>query len=225
MSTSNRRKFMKFSIGTTGALLSLGPLSKALASTCDITPPQTPGPFYPGEDQFSSEKDLTRVPGSNKRAEGQVVYVKGKVVDQQCRPIKDANVEIWQACATGRYNNPRDTNPAPLDPNFLYWAEAYTNEKGEYLFKTIIPGEYPASSHWVRPPHIHFKVARLGYNELVTQMYFKDHHLNSKDLILNDIPSSKRKNVIIDFQPSPQGYEPGSLLGTFDLTIIPVRGS
>ena len=36
----------------------------------------------------------------------------------------------------------------------------------------------------MRPPHIHFKVSKRGYIELITQMYFPGHHLNEKDLLL-----------------------------------------
>ncbi len=225
MKTPNRRTFFKLGLGTAGALITAGPVSRALASACGITPPQTPGPFYPGGDKFNLDTDLTWIPGHSQRALGQVIYVKGIVVDEQCRPVKDANVEIWQACASGKYNNPRDPNTAPLDPNFRYWAETYTNEDGEYAFKSILPGEYPADTNWVRPAHIHFKITRLGYRELVTQMYFSGNPLNEKDLILRNIPASERESVIVDFQPSPEGFEPGSLTGNFDITIQSVRNT
>ncbi|GIS84434.1 MAG: hypothetical protein CM1200mP16_07340 [Nitrospina sp.] len=52
-------------------------------------------------------------------------------------PVEGALVEIWQACSTGKYNHPSDSNKARLDPNFQYWGKAVTNEKGLYAFKTI----------------------------------------------------------------------------------------
>jgi protocatechuate 3,4-dioxygenase, beta subunit len=140
-----------------------------------------------------------------------------------CAPIANANVEIWQACESGRYNNPRDPNPAPLDPNFQYWGETYTSEEGEYIFKTIIPGEYPAAEGWVRPPHIHFRVAKLGYNDLVTQMYFKGNPLNDDDRIIKAIPQAERASVIVEFAPSGPQFEPSSLTGVFDISLVPVR--
>lgn len=220
---SQRRQFLKLGAGVAGVLTLSSPLSKAFAQSCGLTPKQTAGPFYPGESEFTSDNDLTQIPGNNKRAEGQVVYVRGKVVDQNCRPVKGANVEIWQACASGKYNNPKDPNPAPIDPNFRYWAEAFTNENGEYIFKTIIPGAYPAAEDWVRPPHIHFRISAMGYRELITQMYFKGYKLNDKDAILLDIPAGERDSVIVDFQPSSGQMEPGSLTGNFDITIRSVR--
>jgi protocatechuate 3,4-dioxygenase beta subunit len=222
-SENHRRNFLKTGAGAVGAALLLNPLQKAVGAACQVTPEQTSGPFYPGESVFQAEHDLTRVPGGPKRAEGQVVYIKGRVLESEfCSPLENANVEIWQACASGKYNNPKDPNPAPIDPNFRYWAECYTNVQGEYLFKTIIPGAYPASSSWTRPPHIHFKISCLGYRELVTQMYFKGNSLNGSDRILQQMSSQERASVIVDFQPASNDLEPGALMGEFDITLKPV---
>lgn len=224
MKKTERRTFMKYGLGIAGATLAGSQASKSMAMVCGKTPAQTAGPFYPGDDRFSLDTDLTWIPGHEQRAFGQIIYVKGRVVDSSCRPLDNVNVEIWQAAASGKYNNPRDPNPAPLDPNFRYWAETYTNEDGEYLFKTILPGEYPANRDWIRPPHIHFRVSALGYKELITQMYFAGNPLNDRDLILRGIPESERMKAIVDFLPATEVSEPGSLIGQFDITIEPVRG-
>jgi protocatechuate 3,4-dioxygenase beta subunit len=220
----DRRNFLRASLtASAGALAVTGFLPKAIAATCGLTPPQTPGPFYPGEKNFHPENDLTTLPGAPKRALGQVVYVKGRVIDAFCRPVSGANVEIWQACASGRYNNTKDPNTAPLDPNFRYWGEANTDASGHYMFKTIIPGAYPADTNWMRPPHIHFKVSKLGFKELVTQMYFAGNSLNEKDLILDEIPRADWERVIVAFEPSEAGLEPGSLTGNFEISLKSVR--
>ena len=219
---TNRRKFLKIGVGTTGALLLASRTSKAFAAACGLTPAQTSGPFYPGEQVFQNDQDLTRIAGKSASALGQIVYIKGRVVDSACNPVAGAAVEIWQACASGRYNNETDTNPAALDPNFKYWGETFTNSAGEYQFKTIEPGAYPADTNWIRPPHVHFKVSRLGYKELVTQLYFKGNPLNDQDLILKDVPAGQRDSVIIEFRTSPE-IEANALLGTFDITLQGVR--
>ncbi len=177
--SKSRRKFLSLGAKSLGMLTVAAPIANAFVETCRVTPAQTAGPFYPGEREFKVDQDLTQIP-NRPRAQGKIVYIKGRVLDADCKPVVNANVEIWQACASGKYNNPKDPNPAPLDPNFKYWSEAYTNEAGEYLFKTIIPGAYPADNDWDRPPHIHFKISKLGYRDLVTQMYFKGHALNLK---------------------------------------------
>jgi protocatechuate 3,4-dioxygenase beta subunit len=218
---TGRRSFLTNSLAAiAGATL----MNKSSAAACPVlTPAQTSGPFYPGESKFGKDIDLTRIPGSSVRAKGEIIYVKGRVVDHLCRPVVNANVEIWQACASGRYNSAKDPNTAPLDPHFRYWAETFTNENGEYLFKTIVPGVYPADEKWDRPPHIHFRVAKKGYKELITQMYFKNHPLNDIDLILKDIPGEQRETVIVDFVDSLPGLEEGTKTGFFEIVLTPVR--
>jgi protocatechuate 3,4-dioxygenase beta subunit len=220
---SERRSFLKWGIGSASGLVLLPAAARAWAGACVRTPAQTSGPFYPGDDKFTLDTDLTRIPGKPGRAQGQVVWVKGQVLDSQCRPIAGANVELWQASASGRYQHARDPNPAPLDPNFRYWAETFTDQNGSYAFKTIIPGAYPASADWTRPPHLHFRISALGYKELVTQMYFKGEALNEGDLVLRAIPQIERESVIVEFRPVGPEHEMGELEGEFKITLQSVR--
>jgi len=223
-----RRKFLRGGALLAGlSFVSFRPI-RAIASACGWTPPQTEGPFYPGESQFQNQNDLTRVAGAPAVAKGQIIVITGIVRDAQCRPIPNANVEIWQACVTGKYNHPNDPNTAPLDPNFRYWGETFTDAQGRYWFKTIVPGAYPAGDGWIRPPHVHYKVSALGFHELTTQMYFKGNALNAKDLILQKIPAGQRESVIVDFKPSAQLGLSRQLgqktpVGQFDITLHSVR--
>ena len=118
-----------------------------LGSAIGPTPPETEGPFYPEtsiEKQLFNDTDLIRKMGDHEAAKGQPTRVFGKVQDQSGRPIKGAIVEVWQACASGRYNHARDNNnPSLLDNNFQFWGRSITAGDGKYSFKTIIPGKYP----------------------------------------------------------------------------------
>ena len=69
----------------------------------------------------------------------------------------------------------------------------------------------------------YFKVTKLGFKELVTQMYFRREALNDADLILQDLTTLERESVIVDFTPSPEGMEPGSQMGFFEISLPPVR--
>ena len=191
---------------------------------CGSTAPQTAGPYYPTRDGVEEDPDLTRIEGRPGRAAGDVIYVRGRVLDGECRPIAGALVEIWQANTHGRYDHEKDAgNPRPLDPNFQSWGEMVTDAEGRFRFKTIKPGAYPADdSGWVRPPHIHFRISRRGYHELVTQMYFEGETLNGPDRILQALPADDRKRVTVAFQPSPPELEAGSRFGEFDITLRPV---
>ncbi len=198
----NRRNALKYGLlgaGLTAATQALGQSREM----CGLTPAQTSGPFYPVKDQPDKDTDLTTVRGQTGTARGDVIFIQGIVTDQNCNPVPGALVEIWQACITGKYNHPNDPNPAPLDPNFQYWGRAVTDNSGRYLFKTIIPGAYPADTGWTRPPHVHYKVQKIGYTELTTQLYFEGHTLNKQDRILMALPESERKKVVIPIIPSP----------------------
>jgi protocatechuate 3,4-dioxygenase beta subunit len=160
------------------------------------TPAQTAGPFYPVRPQQDKDLDLTRIEGRAHWAKGEVIEVQGRVLDEDGSAITDALVEIWQANTFGRYRHERDPNPAPLDPDFQGWGQVLSTAGGAYRFKTIIPGAYPANADWMRPPHIHFKVTRRGYVELVTQMYFPENELNESDLILQSLTQAQQLRVI-----------------------------
>jgi protocatechuate 3,4-dioxygenase, beta subunit len=160
------------------------------------TPSEIKGPFYPVVAQKDKDFDLTKVEGRNERAKGEIIIIEGAVLDTNDNPVQDATVEIWQANSAGRYNHPFDTNDSPLDPNFQGWAVVPSGNNGGFRFKTIFPGSYPASVNWTRPPHIHYKISKLGYTELVTQMYFPGHLLNNKDWLLNRKSPEERKLMI-----------------------------
>lgn len=221
LGTSSRRGFFKIAPGLVGgAVVATGGLGKAAELLCALTPAQTAGPFYPGESKFSWDTDLTLLPGAKERAKGQIIYLSGQVIDQNCVPVIGANVEIWQACYSGKYNNQKDPNPAPIDPNFKYWGETFSDGSGLYNFKTIIPGAYPATNEWSRPPHIHVRVSALGYREIISQMYFADHPLNAKDLILQDLTQAEQDSVLVKFSPVKDlTKEPGALEGHFTISV------
>lgn len=177
------------------------------------TPAQTEGPFYPVQDQLDKDADMTQVKGRSGSAKGERVELRGKVLDAKSGlPLRKAVVEFWQACASGRYNHPSDTNTgAAMDPDFQYWAQVKTDASGAFSILTIKPGAYPADVGWIRPPHIHVKVHAAGYPTLTTQLYFKGESLNDKDLILKAVPAALRDLVVVDFsKSSPNGGHVGT---------------
>jgi protocatechuate 3,4-dioxygenase beta subunit len=191
----NRRQLLQntgqLGIGLIGSQFSL------LSSRCSLTPAQTEGPFYPLTYPIDQDADLTYVSNQNQQAIGEIVWIRGKVLSCEGQPLPNTAVEIWQACATGRYDHDYDPNPAPVDPHFQYWGATTTDTQGNYAFKTIKPGGYPVTEDWQRPPHIHFKVQAPDYSPLITQLYFAEEQaLNRKDRILQRISSEQRALVI-----------------------------
>ena len=146
------------------------------------TPDQFVGPFYPVNKPTDGGEDMTQLPGRDK-AQGDVIYVTGKIVNIHGEPCPNVKMEIWQSNAAGRYTHKNDHNPAALDPNFDGYANIVTDAEGRYGFKTVKPGAYPVTPDFWRPPHIHFELTGR-VDRLVTQMYFPDEPLNEKDPIL-----------------------------------------
>jgi len=203
------------------------------AAAHESTPAQPSGPFYPITLPDESDSDLTVV-GRGLSAAGVAVYVQGRVMNTDGEPLARAVVEIWQACQSGKYRHPSDSNPAVADPYFQYYASTTINADGYFIFKTIVPGPYPASGNWMRPPHIHFLITLPGYKTLVTQMYFDGNsfpevvatvggksvdgsvinQLNQLDFLLQKISAERQKSLITSFN-----LHPGAQIktGTFDI--------
>ena len=210
-----------------GAALPLGALAAraGAAEQCGATPAQTSGPFYPLYDQVDKDVDLTRLTGHGRPAEGTVIRVSGRVLDEQCQPVANALVDLWQADNFGRYRHPADPNPARMDPNFQGWGQAATDAEGRYGFRTIKPSSYPLAfladgapdlNAGYRAPHIHFRISKRGYTELLTQMYFEGEALNRTDIVLLKVPEAERPRVVI--APSAATDPP---LYVFDLVLKP----
>ena len=218
----SRRDLLSASAGAAAGLVAGRLGAERPGSSCaEATVAQTEGPYYPARDREDEDPDLTRVRGRSGRAAGEVIVVQGRVLDPACRPVAGALVEIWQANHHGRYDHERDAgNPRPLDPNFQSWAEMTTDADGRFRFTTIKPGSYPADDQgWVRPPHIHFRVSRRGYHELVTQMYFEGEPLNDGDLIRKALAAEELARVTVALRPSPADREAGAKVGEFDITL------
>ena len=151
--------------------------------------------------------NLSEVNG--KRALGQLLEIKGRVLDEDGSPIPGAVIELWQANASGRYIHKQDDHIAPLDPNFTGQGRLVTNEAGEYEFFTIKPGGYPVlvSGWWWRPPHIHFSILGVSWlDRFVTQIYFPGEPLNETDLLYKGVPDREgREAVTFEFTDAKMG--------------------
>ena len=135
----------------------------------------TLGPFFPRE-FAQGANDLTVVEG--RQAQGEVIEVTGRVVQVDGRPLDNVVLEIWQADAQGRFDN----------PDFFGWGRAATNEAGVFSFRTIKPGACEG-----RAPHINFLILYSGLmRALHTTMFFDE----SKDPVLDAVASPLRGKLI-----------------------------
>ena len=204
-----RREFLRY-----GGSIGVGVMASGVVHG-QRTPPQTEGPFFPEQRVLDTDADLTKREGTTECADGEQVLIQVFIVDEQDKPISNARVYIWQACASGRYKHSEDTNKAKLDKNFQYSAQLKTNEKGMVNIKTIIPGAYPASSTRTRPAHIHFRFEAQDHSTLITQMYFKGDKYIAIDRILHETEvlygKQAKQQLIVDFdqQKTEQGLRKG----------------
>jgi protocatechuate 3,4-dioxygenase beta subunit len=157
-----------------------------------------PGPAFGRVPVGAGDADLTRQHEGEPL--GERIIVSGRVLDSDDRPVRRTLVEVWQANAAGRYVDPVDTHPAPLDPNFTGAGRCLTDDAGEFRFVTVKPGAYPWRNHtngW-RPAHIHFSVfgPQLA-SRLVTQMYFPGDPLMALDPIVNSIADPRGRELLV----------------------------
>jgi protocatechuate 3,4-dioxygenase beta subunit len=213
----SRRRLLEISIAA-GAALFLPPVVSVFAEPTVRVPTskQGRGPFYPIDKPSDRDADLTVIQGKTGKAQGQVIYVMGQVMDVKGQPLPGAQVEIWQANVFGRYTHPNDRNPAPLDPNFEGYGLVVTDREGRYKFKTIKPASYPSGGGGARPPHIHFLIT-TGAHRFATQMYFAGEPLNEKDWLLGNIAN---KETLIAKPTAPTGdIEPDALIVVWDIVL------
>jgi protocatechuate 3,4-dioxygenase beta subunit len=189
-----------------------------------VTLPETPtertGPVFNSTLLRAGDNDLTAQHAGD--PVGERIYVHGRVLDEDGRPVRNALLEVWQANAAGRYRHKADTYDAPLDPNFTGEGRTLTDENGYYSFKTVKPGPYPWGNHhnaW-RPSHIHFSLFGAGIlSRLVTQMYFPGDPLQPLDPIFNSIPDEAARRRLVsrlDMQRAESNY---ALAYAFDIVL------
>ena len=161
------------------------------------TPAQMEGPFYPVQLPADADADLLRNGSLDYRA-GQAAWVEGTVVDLAGRPVKGAQVEIWQCDHAGRYHHPGDGDRA--DRRFQGFGKVVVDTDGHYRFRTIRPVAYSG-----RTPHIHVKV-RLGSRELLaTQLYVAGDPGNARDFLWRRLDEAERAALTVPFVSGSDG--------------------
>jgi protocatechuate 3,4-dioxygenase alpha subunit len=135
----------------------------------------TLGPFFPRE-FAAGASDLTQADG--KKAKGEVIEIVGRVTQSDGKPLDNLLLEIWQADADGRFDN----------PEFAGWGRAATDAQGSYRFRTIKPGAAPG-----RAPHVNFLLLYSGLmKHLQTVMFFGD----AADPVLDAVVPSRKQLLL-----------------------------
>lgn len=187
-----RRAFAGAGIASAGLILS----QSARAVQRPLTAESPMGPFFPLSVPSDSDADLTMLKGHSKRAQGQVIEITGRVLDQKGNPISGARIDLWQANAAGRYAHPADPATAPLDPDFQGFATIVSDTKGDWRIVTVKPAGYESPiGH--RPPHIHFDIRGRTHRN-IAQLYFpEDAEGNGRDLLYKALGDQAGTSVAV----------------------------
>ena len=111
--------------------------------------------------------------------------ISGRVTQLDGSALDNVVLEIWQADADGRYDN----------PDFFGWGRAATDAEGVFVFKTVKPKGPPG-----RAAHVNFLILYSGLmRQLQTVMFFED----SSDPVLNSV---KQKNRLIAKKTGLRSY-------------------
>ena len=163
-----------------------------------LTPSQTEGPFYPVALPQDNDSDLLRN-GTLSYTRGQPTWVEGVVSDQDGKPVRGAQVEIWQCDEAGHYHHPRDGSHA--DPAFQGFGRVSVDSDGRYRFRTIRPVAYAG-----RTPHIHVKVKLASRLLLTTQLYVHGDPGNNRDGLWRSLGGdADRAAVTVPFEAVADG--------------------
>jgi protocatechuate 3,4-dioxygenase alpha subunit len=181
------------------------------------TPSQTVGPFFHyglpwkggadlvGKSDMGARPDLfpeahyvLNLSSPSGVPQGEVIDLRGRVIDGKGEAVPDAMLEIWQANAAGRYASLADRREdIPRDPHFIGFGRAATGADGEWHFRTIRPGRVPGPDGALQAPHIALSVLGRGLlKRLATRIYFADCAENNADQILMSIPAGRRGTLI-----------------------------
>ena len=127
--------------------------------TGDCVPTTTDilGPYYRANAPFRSNLVVAGETAST------FIY-KGVVTDENCVPLPNVIVDVWQANTDAVYDG--------ASAAFNYRGKFQTGANGQYEFTSVKPGWYLNGAQY-RPAHIHFRVTCPGYTELITQLYFE----------------------------------------------------
>jgi hydroxyquinol 1,2-dioxygenase len=163
------------------------------------------GPFYvPGA------RDLPAWANIAEGVEGVPVYVSGRVLDIEGRPIPGAVLDVWQTDGEGFYDVQRPDGGSYGRGMFSAGAD------GGYGFRTVKPVSYPIPTdgpvgkmllkmgrHPYRPAHIHAIVSAPGYETVTTHLFVKgDPYLDS------DAVFGVKGSLVVEFRRHPPGATP-----------------
>ena len=179
-----------------------------MTMTCQQTPNITASyiPLFP----VARNNNLFRHTGAARHALGSYIQIRGKLVDEDCIPISNATIRLWQADSKGRMPSFITEEPSSAffpstgqDPHFGYSGTAQTDNLGNFVFITVFPGSFDNFA-----PHLNVYIDHPDFSSLRTRVYFNKHPKNKHDPLLTSLPSYERDLVLAQGQAIPSSSGP-----------------
>lgn len=211
----SRRQLFTLAIGSSLCLLSAGLSYPAQAGRdkfilqCQSPTPATTSSSYPGSGKIILSNNLARPAGKSSDAPGQLLYIEGRVMDQNCVPVSNAMIDIWQTDPFGKYRFATRDELLTPEPIFAGSGRAVTDNLGRYRFTTLFPGGYGNNA-----PHIHMRIMHPDFNLLDTTMYFRGDRRNTTDPRFKAFKPDSQELLLGDIIPRN-----GSLDVRFNITL------
>ena len=132
-------------------------------------------------EEFQLSNNLLRKTGQEPSYCGTKIIIKGKLLDERCIPISDAKVYLWQVGCDGKY--PYTPLRGRVNKQMFSHASkstftgsgiATTNNKGEFFFVTIYPGEMSKKG-----ANINIRVEHRDLGQLQTKLYMANAESNT----------------------------------------------
>jgi hydroxyquinol 1,2-dioxygenase len=158
------------------------------------------GPFFAhGAKEFDYGADLRE----GCTVKGEDVYVSGRVLSLDGKPVPNAALDIWQAKADGIYD-------VQTEGEFELRGRVKANASGEYAFKSYKPKFYSVpvdgpvgeliratGNHHMRPAHMHAIVSAPGYQPVITHVFVEGDKYLDQDAVfaVKDSLVAKYKKV------------------------------
>jgi hydroxyquinol 1,2-dioxygenase len=181
------------------------------------------GPFYvEGRPTFDNGADISD------GVTGTPMFVTGRVVNEQGKPIAGAKVDTWHSDGEGFYDVQQTEK---LHDQFAVRALLTTDEDGRFWYRSVTPRYYPvptdgpcgeimraANRSVMRPQHVHFWFHADGYESLITQLFFRDDPYIGRDAVFADQESLEADFVRHEPGTAPDGTTVDEPFVTLDWT-------
>ena len=136
---------------------------------------------------------------------GEPMFVHGRILDTDGNPLEGATIDVWQANDEGFY----DVQQQGIQPEFNLRGKFTTGSDGRYWFRAVRPKHYSIPDdgpvgdllrrlgrHPFRPAHLHYIVAKDGYDTLTTHIFDPD-----DEYIHSDSVFGVKESLLAEFKP------------------------